>query len=50
VLTWKRADREGEDSGVGPMTRAMLLTDIVEIAERHAWQTEPAGAGISGER
>jgi methylenetetrahydrofolate dehydrogenase (NADP+) / methenyltetrahydrofolate cyclohydrolase len=40
----------GATGGVGPMTRAMLLTNIVEIAERHASQTEPAGAAISGER
>lgn len=40
----------GATGGVGPMTRAMLLTNIVEIAERHASQAEPAAAGVSGER
>jgi methylenetetrahydrofolate dehydrogenase (NADP+)/methenyltetrahydrofolate cyclohydrolase len=40
----------GATGGVGPMTRAMLLTNIVEIAERHTSRSEPAGAPISGER
>jgi methylenetetrahydrofolate dehydrogenase (NADP+)/methenyltetrahydrofolate cyclohydrolase len=36
----------GATGGVGPMTRAMLLTNIVEMAERHAPRSELANSAI----
>jgi methylenetetrahydrofolate dehydrogenase (NADP+)/methenyltetrahydrofolate cyclohydrolase len=36
---WTRAT-----GGVGPMTRAMLLTNVVEMAERHAFGTDGSAA------
>ncbi len=36
----------GATGGVGPMTRAMLLTNIVEIAERRARPSERASSAI----